>query len=212
MDDLQSTLRTLIGGDFVCPVSHRAEYDYLDDPARRDEVDGWLSKIGLRLGRVGDDGAYFAANDRMDTQAQARVRDDFRRFRDKHGPAVRLLDLIRQSMGAYVALEPGEIIAFSDISKAVTSSTALVRQLEDVTRLGVIHGAKSSHTYPERIRRLLEHLEREGYLRKSSPHLETYVVTGKINYLYQLLQFLEELAPQVKGDIDDMPEQAELSS
>jgi hypothetical protein len=209
MRELQEPLKALMAGEFICPIAFPSAYRILESEAAQEEARQWLGNVGLELSRVGEDGPFFASYARADAEARSRVREDFKRFRDKHEPAIRLLDAIRQAAGPSTMLAPGELLVASKLTTSINESTALARLLDEVTRL--ISGAKTTHTYAERVRRLLEHLEREGYLKRTDAPTETFVVTGKVSYLYELLQFLETLAPEVRGKDDDEQAQQELA-
>lgn len=53
------TLKLLLAGEYICSVRYRLEFEQLNETAEREEVDAWLSALGMRLGRVGDEGAFF---------------------------------------------------------------------------------------------------------------------------------------------------------
>ena len=197
-------LKLLLAGEYICPVRYRMEYELLGDTSEREEVDAWLLSLGMRLARLGDEGAFFLAHDHIGQKEIIQVKNELLKFRDEYGPAVLLLEFIRQADAGRVQLSPGEYIVLYQLEAAVSQSSMLETQLKAL--LGVITNAAMRNTNHENLRRLLEHLAREGYVLLANKDTGAYQVTGKIEQLYAVLQFLDESKVVPDTEVDDREE------
>ena len=197
-------LKLLLAGEYICSVRYRAEFDLLGDTAEREAVDAWLLSLGMRLARLGDEGAFFLAHDHIGQKEITQVKNELLKFRDEYGPAVLLLDFIRQADAGRVQLSPGEYIVLYQLDAAVSQSSMLETQLKGL--LGVITNAAMRNTNHENLRRLLDHLARDGYVVLANKDTGAYQVTGKIEQLYAVLQFLDECKVVPDTEVDDREE------
>jgi predicted transcriptional regulator len=194
-------LKLLLAGEYICLVRYRTEFELLEDTAEREEVDAWLLSLGMRLARLGDEGAFFLAHDYIGPKEITQVKNELLKFRDEYGPAVLLLDFIRQADAGRVQLSPGEYIVLYELEAAVSQSSMLETQLKAL--LGVIINGAMRNTNHENLRKLLEHLARDGYVVLANKDTGTYQVTGKVEQLYAVLQFLDENKVVPDTEVDD---------
>lgn len=197
-------LRLLLAGEYICSVRYDFEFDLLQDSAEREQVDDWLRPLGMRTGRLGEQGAFFLAYDRIGPKQITQVKKELLEFRDVYGPAVLMLDMIRQSDTSQVTLTPGEVIMLYQLEEAVAQSSTLETQLKSL--LGVISGAAQRNSNHENLRRLMEHLAKDGYVVLANKETGAYRVTGKIEQLYAVLQFLDENKAIPDVEVDDRAE------
>ena len=197
-------LKLLLTGEYICPVRYRMEFELLGDTSEREEVDAWLLSLGMRLARLGDEGAFFLAHDHIGQKEITQVKNELLKFRDEYGPAVLLLDFIRQADAGRVQLSPGEYVVLYQLEAAVSQSSMLETQLKGL--LGVITNAAMRNTNHENLRRLMDHLARDGYVVLANKDTGAYQVTGKIEQLYAVLQFLDESKVVPDSEVDDREE------
>lgn len=197
-------LKLLLAGEYICAVRYRTEFELLGDTVEREEVDAWLLSLGMRLARLGDEGAFFLAHDFIGQKEITQVKNELLKFRDEYGPAVLLLDFIRQADAGRVQLSPGEYVVLYQLEAAVSQSSMMETQLKAL--LSVITNAAMRNTNHENLRRLLDHLARDGYVVLANKDTGAYQVTGKIEQLYAVLQFLDENKVVPDTEVDDREE------
>lgn len=193
--------RLLLEGEYICDVRYPTEFEVLQDPAEQESVDSWLASLNMRLARLGSDGAFFMAPLVVTALDQTRLRRELLDFRDVYGPAIVMLDLIRQADSLGLALSPGEYIPLFELESAVANSGTLEMLLR--SKLAMIHDGNARHSVRENLRRLLMHLAKDGYVFLASRETETYRVTGKVEQLYAVLQFLSENKVIPDTDVDE---------
>lgn len=196
----KSVATLLLQGQYICQFRYPNEFEILQQFEVRESVDAWLGGIGKRLACLGEDGAYFMAPLLIHTEDVRQLKTEFQNFRDVYGPAIEMLDLIRQTDVMKINLIPGEYIHLYALEQAVANSTTLEMQLK--SRLDVIDRASQTYTVRENLRRLVEHLCKDGYLVRPVKDQDTYRVTGKVDQLYAVLEYLSTnvALPEVDGN------------
>jgi len=188
---IAAALKTLLSGRFICSVAYPTEYNYLSDPESLAKVEEVLGHMDFRLARTNpEDGAYYTAPKDVTTLSVTRLKEDLRRFRDVYGPAVMLLDLIRQTNSTEIALSPGDVIRLARMEELIIDSASLESQLNGLSH--VIKGFNSRQSIRENFRKVLEQLRDEGYVILFNPQADIYKITGKIEHLYSVIEFISE--------------------
>jgi len=210
MPKLESALKHLCEGCFICEMRYPDEYEALLDPEGRKRADEWLSMIGYRLARLTDEGAFFMAHAVVTNDMRARFREEMKNVRTKLEPMVTFLETIRQAQGRNPQIHSGDMLWESEISEAVRGSSLLERRLTEMR--GDITGARISDSSIDRVRRVLAQMESEGYIVETNPASKGYKVTGKIDYLYQLIAFIAENTALLSDDnvVDQVDAQLRL--
>lgn len=180
--------KLLLAGEYICRYRYPAEFESLQHQQEHDEIDAWLGALERRIARLGSDGAFFMAPVLITVDDQRQLKAAFLQFRDVYGPAVLMLDMIRQTDSLNITLTPGEFIPLYELEQAVANSSTLEMQLKN--KLQVIDNASHRNTVRENLRRMMEHLVKDGYLVLASKETGTYRVTGKIDQLYAVLAYL----------------------
>jgi len=102
-------------------------------------------------------------------------------------------------------LAPGSIIEANRLMAAIDQNPNLRSELQALAGLG--KGPTGDGTLRGTLERLLKKLRDEGYLVLANPEREIYEVTGKIEYLQEVVDFLmahqsipDELEEDTEGD------------
>lgn len=194
--------RLLLAGSYICQYRYPTEYQQLEELQAYEEINDWLGTLNLRLARLSEEGAFFAAPLFIGQSEINTVKNELLKFRDVYGPAVLMLDLLRQADSSNIFLRPGEFIHLYQLEDALTASNLLQTQLKGI--LAVISNASMRSTNYENLRRLMEHLVKDEYLHLVAKDTGGYQVTGKIEQLYAALRFLDENKVIPDEEVDDL--------
>lgn len=206
---IESALKQLAAGEFVCSVRFPEEFDVLSSPEGRQKANEWLGTIGYRLAQLGEDGAFFMAYDYLDVEAKNTVRDELRNLRDRLQPSVAFLETLRQAQSRGAQLQAGDEIVHSEVMESVRLSALVERRLAEMKD---VHGSRANESASDRLSRILELLAQDGYLTLTNANFKTYRVTGKIAYLYQLLAFMAEHLPEMAdASVNDQMEERQAT-
>lgn len=197
---MNHVLRLLTQGQFICPVAFESEYLWLCESQHRADVNQWLERIDMRLARTHDDGAFFTAPLTLQSADTIRVRDSLKQFRDTYGPMVRMFNLVRESKPEF-GCASGDFVQLAEIEQAVNESPILEGQLRSM--VPVISKSSQRFSNREVLKRMLETMREAGYLVLANAQNETYRVTGRIDHLHAVLEFIIEQEPIVAQTILD---------
>lgn len=206
MSQLEAALKRLAEGCFVCAVHYPEEYAVLQQADGRQRAEAWLSAIGYRLARLDAEGAFFMAHAVVTADLRSRLRDELRTVRSRLEPVVGFMETLRQAQGRHPQIHAGDMLWESEISEAVRGSALLERRLLDMREIG---GARVTDSAIDRVRRMLAQLQNDGYLVETNPTNKGYRVTGKIDYLYQLIAFIAENTPHLSDESLDESQAAQ---
>lgn len=202
MSRLESALRRLAEGAFICPIRFAPEFEILSAPEGRERAERWLEAVGYRLRQLpgpagADGGAFYMTHGQLGPEGRTQVREDMRNLRHKIGPVVHFLETVRLTQRRGAALQTGDLLPLDEMMAAVRTDQALAQRLAE---LKDIWNARGTDTVDERLRRILDELEKAGYLRLENPTHKVYCITGKVEWLYHMLQYIAEHVPQVRED------------
>lgn len=201
---ISSVLQKLLAGEYICQIAHRPEYEALQEAGVSAEVDAWLGRLDMRLARLRDNGAFFMAPNLVTPATVGRVRDELGRFRDVYGPIVLMLNLIRQAKSEGLTFSAGEYVQLAELETSVSESTSLETQLRAL--YGVIRDSKREDTNRTYLKKLLEHLRKDGFVVLANAQTEVYQFTGKIDQVHVVLEFISEYEPIMSSDVDHQVE------
>lgn len=199
-----ATRLALLDGAYICQYAFPREYAYLCEPGNADEVNKWLGDIDMRLLRLGDDGAFVMTPLIVTPADTLRIRDEFARFRDVYGPAVRMLQLIRTANDNF-QLAPGVYVQLAELNQAVNENPTLEAKLRGLST--VIRDGSARLRNSELLKRLLDHLTRDGFLVVINANSEVYQTTGKVTQLVHVLNFVAENT-DIAGSLSEAEEGA----
>ncbi|MGX2040278.1 condensin complex protein MksE [Methylocaldum sp. MU1018] len=186
----ENTVKRLLRGEFICEVSADECFRYLKDPEHRREVEAFLDRLGYALASTGSQLAYYAAYRQIDGEARSDIRKLFQTFRLELHPVVEWLDMMMQCQQQDAALSPGDTLSFSGLLKTIENNQALADRLQGFARFRDFLSTEDSTK--GRLEKLLKTLCHWGYLHLASRDTLVYQVTGKLDYFYQALQFIQE--------------------
>ncbi|SDC46120.1 hypothetical protein SAMN05444679_103128 [Variovorax sp. CF079] len=188
MTRLASTLKSLLAGEFICPVAHPLSYDLLCEQEHLDTVEAWVGQLGLRLVRLSEEGAFFLAPEIPDAEARSAVRDSLRNVRSILSPIVPVLEAIRQAQGQDAHLQPGLTLWESELAERVRLAPALEQQVMELNLPGLRLDARAN----DRVSKMLEYLVKERYAVPIPTDSRGFKLTGKIEFLYAVLAVIAE--------------------
>lgn len=205
---LQPTLKRLLQGEFLCEVSAEESFRYLKSAEHRREVEVFLNRLGYSLAATQNQLAWYAAYREIDGEARSEVRRVFQQFRVELQPVVEWLDMMMQCQGRDAALSPGDTLSFSGLLKTIEDNQALADRLRGFARYKDF--LSTDDTSKGRLEKLLKTLAHWGYLKLASRDTGVYQVTGKLDYFYQALQFIQEHEELPLDQKEDDTSQGEL--
>lgn len=183
-------VKQLLQGVFICEVSHQEAFNYLKNPDKLQAIEAFLTQIGYRLASTQNQLAFYAAYQQIDSDNQSDIKRIFQQFRLELQPVLEWLDMMMSCLHQDSALAPGDTLSFSSLLQVIEQNQALADRLLSFSKFKDFAGNDDS--IKARLEKLLATLHKWGYLKQANRDLLIYQVTGKLDYFYQALQFIQE--------------------
>lgn len=186
----EATVIKLLEGAFICRTAYPDLFAHLEDEAVRRQVDGYLTQIGRRLAVTSHGEAYYAAHRTVGPQERTEIRALFKEIKHELRPVLGFLNLIMQAQRSDRTLATGDVIDFPKTLLHISENPHLAEMLRSFAALGkeFSSGDASLRTLLER---LLQQMVKSGYLIQDRQG-DRFEVTGKLDYFYEVADFLAE--------------------
>lgn len=183
-------LERLLAGDFICAVNDEAAFRRLQDEAVREQIDTYLRPLNRRLATNTDGNVYFLAWLRLDESAREQLS---RQLGDTVGslmPMLEWLQLVQEALGRDGLIAPGDVLKPADFSSRCEDHQGLRERLERLAS-DPFFGSQSDQMDAQ-LKQVFKRLKEHGYLQQPHGDRQYYVVTGKIDYLIDLVRFIRD--------------------
>lgn len=191
----EQIIHALLAGQFICEFRHPALYEFLQGEEQRVHVTQWVEAIGYRLSRLGEQGAYFLSSGNIDADRRIGIRKQFKDIKSEQWPRMQFLMTVQHALENDLFLTPGSLIELPNLVDRISSSPKLTDDFRTV--LPYLIGARVSTSLHDNLKRTLDGMCSDGYLAMRNVEREIYMVTGKIDYLHQVIEFLLDNEPSV---------------
>jgi hypothetical protein len=199
----EQTVTLLLSGEFICSVRYPDAWRFLTEEAQRKDVDAFLGRLGRRLVSTRQGGAWFAAYQQIGAQERRAMREVFADIKHNLRLLVGFFVHVMQALRQDQFLAPGSIIEANRLMAAIDENPNLRGELQALAGLG--KGPTGDGTLRGTLERLLKKLRDDGYLVLANPEREIYEVTGKIEYLQEVVDFLmahQSIPDEVEEETD----------
>jgi hypothetical protein len=201
----EQIIHGLLAGQFICVFRHPALYEFLQDAEQRVRVTQWVEAIGYRLSRLGEQGAYFLSFGGIDADRRAGIRKQFKDIKSEQWPRMQFLMTAQHALENDLLLTPGSLIELPNLVDRISNNPKLTDDFRTV--LPYLIGARVSTSLHDNLKRTLDGMCSDGYLMVRNVEREIYMVTGKIDYLHQVIEFLLDHEPSViQAEATNQPE------
>lgn len=185
----EQVVPVLLAGEFVCQVTNHAGFSYLNGPENHQEVNDYVRKIGLHLATTRQGGAFFLAHNQGEDLDRKAAKDVFSEIKQSLRPLVSFLDMVMRVMQDDGLLVAGTPIEVNKLMAAIDANPSFRNDLQTLASQLKIQG---DGTDRNRLEKVLKNFREKGYLQFSNPEREIYQITGKIEFIQEVIEFLME--------------------
>jgi|SRR5471032_1190926 len=199
----EQTMSLLLSGEFVCEVRYPDDYRFLAVEPNQKDVNAYLTRIGRTLAATEQGGAWYAAYDRIGQEEKRAIRDEFTRVKRNVRFLVEFFVKAMRASNLEAFYSRGDKIEAHALMAAIDGNPGLraeFQALGNAARGGATDGKLKGY-----LDRQLRVLVEDGYLIESNKEREIYQVTGKIEYLTEIVQFLMT-TDNIADDIAEEPD------
>ncbi|KXI27320.1 hypothetical protein [Paraglaciecola hydrolytica] len=183
-------LELLLSGAFVCQISDEEAWRYLKTSGNSDKVETQLNVLNRTLATASDGDVFFAAYQSLYDNERKHLGSQFQEISSHLMPLVEWLLLVQQANGSDVPVTQGSAIRLNEIQTVIEDTPAFAEQLEKISR-NRLFGSTSTQLDGQ-LKQVFSRLTQLGYLLKPNAEKQIFIATGKIEYLYDVLKFIDE--------------------
>jgi hypothetical protein len=195
-------LECLLAGGFVCAVSDSHNHQRLQDEEVRAAMDDYLRPLNRRLASSADGQIWYLAWLELNQELRDSLSQQLRETLDSLMPLLGLMQLLQDTTGSDRMLAPHEVLNRHDIAARIDNNPSLRQQLQQLCMTRLFQS--QSEDAGGQLKLVFERLRQLGYLLQPHKDRQHFIVTGKIDYLLELVRFIQE---EERIQIDDVPAQ-----
>jgi hypothetical protein len=184
----EKVLPLLLRGEFICHVSYPEAYEYLSHSKNGQDAQNYLAKIGLNLQQTEQKSAFYVVYQQLDEANRKASKDEFTLIKQQLRPLVQFMALLLRVTNNEEILATGATLKKHELMAKIDANHDLALQLTDIAN----QFSQLDKTTSGRLDKLLKQLEKNHYLVLSNAEREIYQLTGKIEYLQQVIDYLME--------------------
>ena len=183
----RETLQDLLEGKFISMETDADEFRYLSAEGTVEGLGAVLREFGRAIRKTRTGGAFCLVWESLGTIEQRSVRSEFLEFRNTLRPVVDFLLLVMNASQSDVPLRSGDTISVSDLAVRIEDNPPQRKKLEEIATLLSVR----RETVSERTAGVLDELAKEGLTVLRNRDAQVYLVTGKIDYFYEVLDYID---------------------
>ncbi len=193
-------LEQLLAGGFVCAISDSHNHERLQDEAVRTRLDQYLRPLNRRLASSADGSVWYLAWLELDQTLRDELSQQLRETLDSLMPMLGLMQLVQDTTGSDRVISAGDVLNRHDIASRIENNPSLRQQLQLLCNTRLFQS--QSEDVAGQLKLVFERLRQLGYLLQPHKDRLHFIVTGKIDYLLELVRFIQE---EERIPIDDEP-------
>ena len=189
----------LLAGEFICAISDELAFRQLEEEALRERIDAYLRPLNRRLASNGDASVYFLAWRQLDDDVREQLSHQLGDTVNSLLPLLEWMLLVQETLGHDGPVSAGDVLKPAEFSARCEDNQGLRERVDQLAASAFFRS--QSEQLDAQIKLIFKRLKEHGYLIQPHDDRQVYIVTGKIDYLLDLVAFIrdEEHLP-VEGD------------
>ncbi|WP_417863968.1 condensin complex protein MksE [Vreelandella alkaliphila] len=183
-------LERLLAGEFVCAVSDDNAFRHLANEETRDAIDDYLRPLNRRLASNDEGSVYFLAWRQLNEAAREQLSRQLSDTVNSLLPLLEWLQLVQEALGRDTLAAPGDVLKPAEFSAKCEDNQSLRERLERLAT-DSFFGSQSDQLDAQ-VKQLFKRLKEHGYLLQPHAERQVFVVTGKIDYLIEVVRFIRD--------------------
>ncbi|GAB3388448.1 hypothetical protein [Azotobacter armeniacus] len=186
-------IERLLKGDFICRTTDEDGWRFLKNAANRAQVDDYLAQLNRMVAQVGanaDGEVFFCGYRQLGEDERRVIGQQFRDICNALTPLVEWLVLVQEAGAQDAPLTEGTPVRLNELQSIVEDTPAFREQLARISHYRLFNSTSSS--VDGQIKQVFKRLCELGYLTRPNPDKQIYLATGKLDYLYEVIRFIDE--------------------
>lgn len=198
-------LERLLAGEFVCRVTDEDAFRHLQEAQTQEDINHFLRPLNRRLVTNDEQSVFFLGYSELNKGAREQLAAQFTQTVQSWLPLLEWMQWVQETLGRDAALTAGDTLKLQEFVLRTEDNQSLRQRLQQLANDRFFNS--QSEQVDSQIKLVFRRLKEHGYLIQPHAERQYYIVTGKIDYLIDLIRFVrdEENLP-----VDDQPAQERL--
>lgn len=204
-------IERLLKGDFICRTSDEDGWRFLRNPANREQVDDYLATLNRHVASLGsgsESDVFYCAYRQLGEDERRVVAQQFRDICNGLTPLVEWLVLVQEATAQDAPLTEGSAIRLNELQGIVEDTPAFREQLARLSHYRLF--GSTSASVDAQLKQVFKRLCELGYLLRPNPDRQIFIATGKLDYLYDVIRFIDETEALALEDRAEAASQGQL--
>ncbi|RUO29302.1 hypothetical protein CWE12_09985 [Aliidiomarina sedimenti] len=180
----------LLSGAFICPFSDPDNYRRLQNDEVRQALDEYLRPLNRRLAQSQGSGVYFLGYLTFDEQARDVLKSQFSQTLQSLMPLLEWMLMVQEALGRDGALTAGDSIKLQEFVLKTEDNQSLRHRLQLLANDRFFNSQADS--VDAQVKQIFKRLREHGYVRQPHAERQYFEVTGKVDYLVDLVRFIRD--------------------
>jgi len=183
-------LEQLLSGQFICEVSSEEAWRYLQVENNAQKIESQLNLLNRTLSKAAEGEVFYASYLTLGDPERKVLSSQFQEIASNMMPLVEWLLLVQESSGTDMPITRGSPIRLNELQTVIEDTPAWAEQLAKIARYRLFNS--TSVSVDGQIKQVFKRLTDMGYLVKPNPDKQLFIATGKIDYLFEVLHFIDD--------------------
>lgn len=202
-------IERLLKGEFVCRTTDEDGFRALQTPATRERVEEYLNQINRTICSAAEGEVFFCGYLQLGENERKVISSQFKEICRALVPLVEWLVLVQEASGQDAPLTQGMAIRLTDLQSRIEDTPAFCEQLAKISQYRLF--GSNSINPDAQLKLVFKRLTELGYVVRPNPEKQIYLATGKLDYLYEVIRFIDETEGlQLEAQAETATNQREL--
>lgn len=183
-------IERLLKGEFICRTTDEEAWRSLKSSTTKERVESYLNQINRTIGSAGEGEVFFCGYLQLADAERKVISSQFRDICNALIPLVEWLVLVQESSGQDAPLSEGAAVRLTELQTRIEDTPAFREQLAKISHYRLF-GSTSSNVDAQ-IKLVFKRLVELGYLTRPNTEKQIFIATGKLDYLYEVIRFIDE--------------------
>jgi len=183
-------IELLLKGEFICRTTNEDGWRALKTSSTRERVEAYLNQINRTLASAAEGDVFFCGYLQLGDSERKVISAQFRDICQSLIPLVEWLVLVQEASGQDAPLSEGAPVRLIELQSRIEDTPAFREQLAKLSQYRLFGSTSSSSD--AQIKLVFKRLVELGYLVRPNAEKQIYIATGKLDYLYEVIRFIDE--------------------
>ena len=183
-------IELLLKGEFICRTTNEDGWRALKNNSTRERVEAYLNQINRTVASAAEGDVFFCGYLQLGESERKVISSQFKDISQALIPMVEWVVLVQEASGQDAPLSEGAPVRLTELQSRIEDTPAFREQLAKLSQYRLF-GSTSTNSDAQ-IKLVFKRLVELGYLVRPNVEKQIYIATGKLDYLYEVIRFIDE--------------------